>query len=135
MTKIPKVGIPRTGIPKAGIPKVRKAPHTGTLPEDRDSKGRDSEVRYSENRDSESRDSEARDSEEGQIHGPLNSDPPLNMFRLPGFAFSSRVVKTSAIFGFVWAELKGGGQNVPKSETSRGWPFSNHFWRPSESCL
>ena len=24
-----------------------------------------------------------------------------------------------------WAELKGGGQNVPKSKTSRGWPVGN----------
>ena len=28
-----------------------------------------------------------------------------------------------------------GGQNVPKSKTSRGWPVGNHFSRPSENAF
>ena len=29
----------------------------------------------------------------------------------------------------------GGGQNVPKSKASQGWPVGNNFWRPSENGL
>ena len=32
-----------------------------------------------------------------------------------------------------WAELKGGGQNVPKSKTLRGWPVGNHFLDPPKA--
>ena len=31
------------------------------------------------------------------------------------------------------AKKGGGGQNVPKSKTSRGWPVGNHFSTPSEN--
>ena len=31
-----------------------------------------------------------------------------------------------------WAQLKG-GQNVPTSKASRGWPLGKRFWRPSEN--
>ena len=38
-------------------------------------------------------------------------------------------------FRGLMGRAKGGGPNVSKSKTSRGWPAGNHVSRPSESCF